>query len=291
MAHAMPQVSGVDHRWVRVNDVKFHVAEAGPEDAPPVFLLHGWPQHWYAWRLVIPPLAESHRVVAMDLRGFGWSDIAWTGFEKESMADDVAGVIAEVGLEDVTFVGHDWGAWIGYLLAMKRPELLSRLVGISTPPPLVKPSPKTVLALARFRYQLLLASPLGVRVQSNPRYVTSKIKRWSKVGKHFDREARRIYGRDLRASTRARATMLLYRTFLTRELAPVIAGRYRDEHISVPTKILFGLKDPILRPSLYEGLEPYFEDLELRPVPKAGHFVPEEQPDDVIAAILDGAAG
>ena len=58
---------------------------------------------------MIPGLAQRHRVLAMDLRGFGWTDIAWEGFEKETMADDVANVIAALELDRVRIVGHDWG--------------------------------------------------------------------------------------------------------------------------------------------------------------------------------------
>lgn len=287
MAHSMPQVSGVDHRWIPVGDMNFHVAEAGPPDGPPVLLLHGWPQHWYSWRLVIPRLAERHRVIAMDLRGFGWSDIAWEGFEKEVMADDVAAVIEALDVGPVQLVGHDWGAWIGYLLAMRRPELLTHLVALSVPPPVVKPRPGAVPALVRMRYQLTLASPLAVRILSNPRYVMSKVKRWSSAGDNLGRDERRIYGRDLRASTRARASMLMYRKFLARELLPVLFGRYRKQRIRVPTKILFGKKDPIVSTRLYQGLEPYFDSLDLQPLPKAGHLLPEERPDEVVAAVQD----
>jgi pimeloyl-ACP methyl ester carboxylesterase len=93
----MPQVAGVRHRFVPAGGLNFHVAEAG--EGEPVLLLHGWPQHWYAWRLVIPALAERYRVLAVDLRGFGWSDIAWEGFEKENMADDVANVMAALEVD------------------------------------------------------------------------------------------------------------------------------------------------------------------------------------------------
>src|ERR687891_2267855 len=122
MAHAMPQIEGVDHRFIRAGEMGFHVALAG--EGEPLLLLHGWPQHWWQWRKLIPSLAERHRVIAMDLRGFGWSDIAWTGFEKETMADDVIAVLAELEVDRTRIVGHDWGAWIGYLLALRRPELV-----------------------------------------------------------------------------------------------------------------------------------------------------------------------
>src|SRR5687767_1327296 len=168
MAHQMPQVEGVKHSFVPVGDLNFHVAEAGEGD--PVLLLHGWPQHWYCWRLVMPALAKRHRVLAMDLRGFGWTDIAWQGFEKENMADDVANLVSALDLDRVKIVGHDWGGWIGYLLALRRPELVERLVGLSVPPPFLRPQPRGLAVLPRMRYQLALASPLAVRRMSRPGY-------------------------------------------------------------------------------------------------------------------------
>ena len=87
-----------------------------------MLLLHGWPQHWYCWRLVIPELAKHYRVLAMDLRGFGWTDIAWEGLDKETMADDVANVMGALEIDRARIVGHDWGGWIGYLLAIRRPS-------------------------------------------------------------------------------------------------------------------------------------------------------------------------
>ena len=69
----LPHVDGVRHRFIGANGITFHVAEAGAGDDV-VLLLHGWPQHWYEWRELIGPLAERHRVIALDLRGFGWTD-------------------------------------------------------------------------------------------------------------------------------------------------------------------------------------------------------------------------
>src|SRR5262249_24969234 len=81
-----PRVEGVSHRWVRARGLDFHVAEAGEGDDV-VLCLHGWPQHWYEWRHLMPALADRHRVLAMDLRGFGWSDAPRDGYEKENLAD------------------------------------------------------------------------------------------------------------------------------------------------------------------------------------------------------------
>src|SRR3954452_11781105 len=68
---AHPVVRGVSHRMVEVDGVRLHVAEAG--SGPTLLLLHGWPQHWWCWRKLIPDLARTHRVIAPDLRGWGWS--------------------------------------------------------------------------------------------------------------------------------------------------------------------------------------------------------------------------
>ena len=285
MAHAMPQVSGVDHRWVRVGDMNFHVAEAGEGD--PILLLHGWPQHWYCWRLVIPKLAESHRVIAIDLRGFGWSDIAWEGFEKENMADDIAGVLEELDLDRVKLVGHDWGAWLGYLLAMRRPELIERLVAVSAPPPFAPRSFRALATVPRFRYYAALASPFAINLISKRRYVARKVRMWAADRANLKRNVQKLYDRDLRATTRARAAMLLYRTFLLRELGPVLAGRYRGRRIEVPTLIMHGDRDPILPPVLYEGHERFFEALRVESVPGAGHLLPEERPALVAERALD----
>lgn len=285
MAHEMPQVAGVRHRFLAARGLNFHVAEAGAGD--PVVLLHGWPQHWYQWRLMMPELAERYRVLAIDLRGFGWTDIAWEGFEKESMADDVVAVLEALELDRVRIVGHDWGGWIGYLLALRRPDLVERLVALSIPPPFVRPSFKGLASMYRLAYQVPIASPFGVRLMSRPGFVARKVRRWSNQREHLRKDVQRLYGRDLRASTRARAASLLYRTFLTREMGPVLAGRYRGARIDVPTLILHGKRDPIVRPVLFQGHERFFNDLQVEAVSGAGHMLPEEKPELVTRRVLE----
>ena len=77
-ARPLPHVPGVAHRFVTVRGVRLHVAEAGSGD--PVLLLHGFPQHWYAWRRVIPLLSGQYRLICPDWRGFGWSQAPAHGY-------------------------------------------------------------------------------------------------------------------------------------------------------------------------------------------------------------------
>src|ERR1044071_10138677 len=82
-----PELDGVTHSYVDVPGARLHVAEAG--EGSPILLLHGWPQHWWTWRKVIPALAESHRVICPDLRGFGWSEAPAGPYEISELAADM----------------------------------------------------------------------------------------------------------------------------------------------------------------------------------------------------------
>jgi pimeloyl-ACP methyl ester carboxylesterase len=84
---APPPLPGVEHRYVDVRGLRLHVAQAGA--GPPLVLLHGWPQHWYCWRHLIGPLAQRYTVLAVDLRGWGWSDAPPDSYAKRTFAADV----------------------------------------------------------------------------------------------------------------------------------------------------------------------------------------------------------
>ena len=101
----MPHVDGVEHRFVDVNGLRMHVAEAG--EGEPLVMLHGWPQHWYEWRHLIGPLSETRRVICPDLRGLGWTDAPPGGYEKENLASDVLALLDELGVDRFDLMGHD----------------------------------------------------------------------------------------------------------------------------------------------------------------------------------------
>src|SRR5215469_10729727 len=85
----VPEVAGVAHRYVETGRLGIHIAEAG--SGPPLLLLHGWPQHWYAWREVIPLLADSWRLICPDLRGFATYSSGRPLASDERIPDGVAG--------------------------------------------------------------------------------------------------------------------------------------------------------------------------------------------------------
>jgi pimeloyl-ACP methyl ester carboxylesterase len=114
------------HGYADLDDVRLHYVTAGRGD--PVVLLHGWPQTWFCWRKVIPLLAEHHRVIAPDLRGLGDSSRPSSGYDKRTLARDVHRLAhEELGLDTVRVVGHDWGGVVAYSLAAHHPGLVTAL--------------------------------------------------------------------------------------------------------------------------------------------------------------------
>jgi pimeloyl-ACP methyl ester carboxylesterase len=126
--------------YVDAGDVRLHAVVGG--DGPPVLLVHGWPESWYAWRLVMPALARDFTVVAVDQRGIGLSDRPEGGYDTGTQAGDLASLMSALGHERFAVVGHDTGFTIGYALAADHPDRVERAALIDIPgSPGAAPSP------------------------------------------------------------------------------------------------------------------------------------------------------
>jgi pimeloyl-ACP methyl ester carboxylesterase len=268
----VPELDGVTHREVIARGLRFHVAEAGVGD--PVVLVHGWPQHWWTWRHVVPLLAPHARLVMIDLRGFGWTDAPPGAYDKQTLADDLLAVLDALALERVCLMGHDWGAWSGFLACLAEPERFAAFLALGSPRPGGRPGARQLLEVWRFGYQVAIASPvLGRRLVADRRFVERVI-----VGGAVQRQAwtpddLRAFSAVLAEPARARASVGLYRTFLTREVARTPRGRLR-----VPTRIMLGARDPAIPVVLLDGADDDADDVRVEIVPECGHFVPEEHP-------------
>jgi pimeloyl-ACP methyl ester carboxylesterase len=279
----MPKVDGVAHRFVRAGDIAVHVAEAG--SGSPLVLMHGWPQHWYCWRHVIPALAQDFRVIVPDMRGFGWSDAPRGGYEKEELASDLFRLLDALELERVGLIGHDWGGWVGFLAALRHPERCSALVALGIVHPFQTPSLSKLSQAWRGLYQVVLASPaLGqLLLRTSPALVDSMVPfdtAASSATQSTTREPKYSYGRVLQQPARARASVQMYRTFLTRELPTL--HRYGNQRLTVPTRLLVGENDPVATPAMLAGWDAHADDMSVELVSGAGHFLPEEVPERVV---------
>ncbi|OLZ52788.1 alpha/beta fold hydrolase [Amycolatopsis keratiniphila] len=113
-------------RRITVNGIRLNVALAG--SGPAVLLLHGFPHTWRLWSEIIGPLAERHRVIAPDLRGFGDSTRAADGYDAGTLASDVESLLEALGEPNAAVVAIDAGTPVAFLLALRRPDLVRRLV-------------------------------------------------------------------------------------------------------------------------------------------------------------------
>jgi pimeloyl-ACP methyl ester carboxylesterase len=283
MAMPMPDVDGVEHRWVDVNGFRVHYAEAG--EGEPVILQHGWPQHWWAWRHQIAPLAERFRVIVPDLRGYGWSDAPPRGYEKAQMARDTIALMDELGLDKVHYAGQDWGAFSGYLLGFERPERFHRMAMLAVGPPWRRGLPPPALLLM-LTYQSVAASPvLGARAMRNG-LPEQMLKAGRGAGSWTDEELATYRGPwDLPGHDNA--GVRTYRTFLTKELPAAIRGAYTDDRLTVPTLLLMGRKDLLSKALDTDLYDERADDMRTVMIDGAGHWLMEEAPGEVTRHLLD----
>lgn len=277
----MPELSGVEHREVALGDVRLHVAQAG--SGPPLLLLHGWPQHWWSWRHLIGPLSERYAVLVPDLRGWGWSQAPRGTYAKRTFMTDVVALLDHEGHDQVRVIGHDWGAYTAFLLALEHPERVQRMITLDIVPPWPGPRGLHLLGAPVFlSYQMVLASPLGVPVLTRrPGFVRGLMRVASGPDMRWSEADLNLYAEVLTEADRARASSACYRTFLLREIPAILQGRYRPSQLKVPTLLLMGEAS-----SLKRTFDPQpSANLAVEAIPRSGHFLPEEAP----AAVLEAA--
>ena len=290
----IPELDGVTHRDVWARGIRFHVAEAGggepgsgepgsgvPGGRDPVLLVHGWPQNWFCWRRVIPLLAGDRRLICPDLRGFGWSDAPPGAYDKQCFAEDMIGLLDALELERVDLIAHDWGAWAGFLMCLERPERFGHYLALNMVTPWPEPpSPAGARSLSRLWYQAAIATPgLGYELIARTDFVRRVI-----TGGAFHRDAWSpgeldCFADVLREPARARASVMLYRTFLLRELGPYVAGRYRRHRLTVPTLLLHGTRDPAIDHRRLGDWRTYADEMAVELTDESGHFIAEELPE------------
>jgi len=124
---------------VGAGSVRLHAVIGG--DGPPVLLVPGWPQNWFAWRQLMPALAGRFTVVAVDPRGVNLSDRATGGYDTGSLAADLVALMDALGHSRFAMIGHDVGMWISYALAADHPERVARLAVAEATMPGISPFP------------------------------------------------------------------------------------------------------------------------------------------------------
>lgn len=275
--------SAVTHRRVLADGLHFHIAEAGT-DGPPVLLLHGFPQHWYAWRHVIAELAADHHVYALDLRGAGRSDAPRRGYDTATRTRDVLAVLDALDLPATHLVGHEWGGWLGFAVALAAPERISSFVAVNAPHPWLAHR-KLLPQVWRFWYTALLEYPvLGAWViRTRPGVLRWLLRRGRPDLPAADID---VFTDVAREPARARAGQQLHWQVVVRDIPRRMSGHYRRRHLAVPTLLLAGDRDFALSPRSLADAGRHAHELRVRVV-DGGHYLPEERPEVVAAAVRE----
>jgi pimeloyl-ACP methyl ester carboxylesterase len=272
---------------IRANGISQHAVIGG--DGPPLLLVHGWPENWYAWRLVMPALARRFSVIAVDQRGIGLTSKPQQGYDSATLADDLAALMDELGHQRFAVVGHDTGYIIGYALAADHRDRVARFVGAEVPgPPGVVPGPPLFLddatnnRLWHIPFNRVDDDLIIDMVHSNADAYFRYEFRIQGGGVALPECAIDYYVRLYNRSKHAlRGTFGLYRAW-----GETVAqnGRRKDHKLTIPVLGIGGAKS--WGPAAAGGIKPAASDVQSLVIPGVGHWVAEQAPTQMLAGLL-----
>lgn len=295
----MPDLSdlfpGFASHWVDTSAGRFFARSGG--DGPPLLLLHGYPQTHVEWHKIAPRLAERYRVVMMDLRGYGWSflpkSVDGDGMTKRAMGQDAVEVMAKLGHIRFRLVGHDRGGRVAYRLAYDHPERLEKVAVIDIIPTasMFRGMGNAASAIDKYHWLFLAQKapyPETMIGRSAIYYLEHTLSSWTaaKDLSSFEEAALEHYRGAFDDPSRIHATCECYR-------AGAFIDRLQDEEnlnagnkIGVPLLAMWGESGiPSSGVAPVEVWHDYAKDVEGASI-RSGHFVPEENPDDCVEALL-----
>jgi pimeloyl-ACP methyl ester carboxylesterase len=275
--------------------VDLDVQIAGDPAAPPVILLHGFPESHRTWRGIVPDLARDHYVVAPDQRGYARSSKpeGVGAYTADAIVADLLALADALGIGRFTLVGHDWGGAVAWMAALTRPDRVARLVIVNAPHPYLfqralfdDPEQRAASQyITRFRDTRLDQGLVGAGLErffgsTFVHHVTQAIAGEDKAA-YLDEWAQPGAMTAMLNWYRASAVIVPAPgedpprpAFLDRPFPPVTQD----------TLVIWGTRDTALRPVLVDDLPPFVPRLTVEKV-DAGHFVTWEKPDAVVAAM------
>jgi pimeloyl-ACP methyl ester carboxylesterase len=278
----------LEHSHIRTNGIQLHVVQTGPKSGIPIMLLHGFPEFWYGWRKQMSALAEAGcRVIIPDQRGYNLSDKpqGLKAYCVDTLVEDIVGLVNALDYEKVNLVGHDWGAAIAWMLAIKHPEKLHRLGIINVPHPAVMRRflQRDFEQMRRSLYALFFQLPwlpeMILKI-GNWSVAANGIRRSSKKNAFTDEDIEKY--KEAWSQPGAMTAMLnWYRAAVWNQ--PQITN---DMRVHVRTLILWGVNDVALSRRMARPSLDYCNDGNLIFFPDATHWVQHEEADEVNRHLL-----
>ncbi len=275
---AEPLVPGAVHRFATVDGERWHWVESG--SGPPLVALHGFPESWYAWSHLVETLASDYRVLAVDLKGAGWSGTSDGDYSVAALADGLAALLEQINVDRFYLAGHDWGGLVGARLAGEHPQRIIAYAHISAPverydlsrlPDLrdLHDDPESATALV-LNAELFVQRILGLTVAGGLEALPAQ-----RVQHHVD-----SFGRG-----DVRAAMARYFRDLEIDAEWRLGPRTRADwsRMSFPVLAVAGGRDLLVPLEEYLGLQARTPGLEgVAVIDGAGHYPHEERPFEVI---------
>jgi len=251
----------------------------GPRDGPLVLLLHGFPESWIAWRHQLPALAAAGlRAVAPELRGYGQSDKprGVADYRIEKLVGDVDRLIAGLGRERADLVGHDWGGYVAWHVAMARPDRVRRLAILNMPhPERMLRGLRTLRQLRKSWYFFFFQLPILPERFVSPRRLRDGLQHAPSRKGAYDQA-------DLDAIVEAvgdRTGPIHYYRAAARSLP-----RWRP--VVAETLVIWGQRDNSLGEELAEPDRRWVPRYRLERIPEATHWVMADAPERVNGLLL-----
>lgn len=278
----------LEHSTINTNGIRLHVVQAGPKSGMPVLLLHGFPEFWYGWRKQIPGLAAAGcRVIVPDQRGYNLSDKPQgiRSYCVETLVEDMLGLIHALDYEKVNVVGHDWGALVAWMLAIRHPERLHHLGILNVPHPAVMKRflQRDFEQMRRSLYALFFQLPWlpeAIMRAGNWHTAALGMRRSGRLGAFTDEDIEKY--KEAWSQPGAMTAMLNWYRAAVR-YPPEISNEMR---VSVRTLILWGVQDFALSRRMARPSLDYCEDGNLVFFPDATHWVQHEEADEVNRQLL-----
>jgi pimeloyl-ACP methyl ester carboxylesterase len=284
----LPRVE-LAHRYADLGNVRLHYVEAG--EGPLVLLLHGFPQFWYEWRHQIPALVEAgFRVVAPDMRGYNLSDKppGVRAYRVELLARDVERLILACGKRTAVVVGHDWGAIVAWIAAMRSPGRVGRLAILNVPHParfldgLLSPG-QLLRSSYMFFFQIPRLPEEVIRAGDFALLRSALLRDPVRADAFTADDIERYVGAMARPGALT-ASLNYYRAFLRnpREMRALL------KRIEAPVLVIWGERDRFLSRKLAEPPRLWVPNLlRVERLPDASHWVAEDCPLEVNTLLLD----
>ncbi|OKH99152.1 hydrolase [Streptomyces sp. CB02923] len=285
----LQDLTGFTHRWVDADGVRLHAVEGGRPSGPAVVLLAGFPQTWWAWRKVMPGLARRFRVIAIDLPGQGHSERPERGYDTHTVAAHVHAAVQALGVSTYSLVAHDVGAWVAFSLAL---NFESHLRGVAlldagipgiTLPEAIPTDPDRAWNTWHFAFHLVPDLPETLLAGREREYVGWFLKVKALSPDTFDDAEIDHYVAAVAADGGLRASLAYYRD--AAESARKNREALTSRHLTVPVLGISSSHGSI--PDMAASISPWADNTTRIVVPDAGHFIPDEQPEAVAAAIAD----